>query len=364
MKNIKPFKDYQKIEENLLGDLQRLNPRRLENDKKALELIEDIELDFLENGEDLRKVNIIDNSIGKEIDFHNIRIGKDYTLSYVFGKYHPIVRNIHSGNREAGDRRVKITAIPFTLILNKNSLEKFFRARRVELGTVRVEDVETKHNYARNPNIGNHALYIEKEDKYKISGDVANTLLNFFLKRYNKKYPDLKKSTYKGPMNIDRIEKGLKPTMKYISATTKDGKNISVEFKKGADERLLKKMISNMTEEEYDKYWRKKREEEYLPIEKKGKEEKLEMEKKIDKIFKEYGINLESSKWEKYGFSLIYIPGYEFTIQFRYEGEDLSDRIKEMLKKDIDGYKGELVRTDYGLSKNDKARYYTIKYEK
>jgi hypothetical protein len=166
MKNIKTFEQHTSINENLLGELQRLNPERLKNDEKALDLIDDIKEDFLENGEDLRKVSILDDTTSNEISFSKIEIGKSYTLSYVFGKYHPVVRNIYSGNREAGDRRIKIVAIPFSFTISRNSLESLFRANRINLGTVRVTDVSTQHNYQRNPNIGNHALYKEKEDKY------------------------------------------------------------------------------------------------------------------------------------------------------------------------------------------------------
>jgi hypothetical protein len=364
MKNIKTFEQHTSINENLLGELQRLNPERLKNDEKALDLIDDIKEDFLENGEDLRKVSILDDTTSNEISFSKIEIGKSYTLSYVFGKYHPVVRNIYSGNREAGDRRIKIVAIPFSFTISRNSLESLFRANRINLGTVRVTDVSTQHNYQRNPNIGNHALYKEKEDKYKISGDVALTIFNFFNNKYKEKYPDLKDSRYKSSLNISRIEKGLSPTLKYIDAKTKDGENVSAELRKGDDERELRKMVSNMTRGEYDKFYKKRGEKEYEPIDAKNKEEKKAKEEKINKLFKENDINLTPTDWERYGFSIShYLPGYEFIVSFRSK-EELKNKIKNALKTEIDGYKGELVRVQDGLLKNDDSKYYTLEFKK
>ena len=95
MKNIKTFKQHN---ESTLGDIQRLDPRRRDSDQKGINLFNDIEKDYIENNKDLRKVSILDGG-GSKISLNSIEIGKDYSLSYVFGKYHPVKRSNHSGNK-------------------------------------------------------------------------------------------------------------------------------------------------------------------------------------------------------------------------------------------------------------------------
>ena len=206
MKNIKNFNQYN---ESIRGGIQRsIDPYRKESDDKVLSLFKDIIEDY-EKYNDLKKVKIIDDG-GTSISLDKVRIGKDYTLSYVFGKYHPVLRDIHSGNREAGDRRIKIKSIPFSVTIRKNELEKMFNTNRINLGKVKVEDIKTNHNYDRNPNIGNNALFKEKIDEYNISSDIANQIFNYFINEFKSKYPDLDKSKYKGSMSIRDIERSVK----------------------------------------------------------------------------------------------------------------------------------------------------------
>lgn len=363
MKNIKTFKQHN---ESILGDIQRLNPERRKNDQKGKDLFNDIKEDYLENEEDLRKVNIIDDG-GNKISLDSITIGKYYSLSYVFGKYHPVYRSNHSGNREAGDRRIKIVSIPFSFTIRKNELEKAFNTDRIKLSEVRVNDTKTKYNYNRNPNIGNNARFIEDENEYKISSDIANEIFNFFIGEFNKKYPQLSKSKYKGELGVRDIQKGVNPTLKYVSVTSKDGKELTVPINYGENEKELINKVKNMTKEEYDEYDKSKKEELYKKIDEETNRKKNNLEQDLDKFFKGIGIDLsdEISQWNKYGFTLKgFIDGYEFLVEFRYKGDDMSDKLKSELNKfEIDGYKGKLLRVSDGWS--DKTHnYYLIQFTK
>jgi hypothetical protein len=284
MKKVKTFKQHN---ESIWGDIQRgINPFRKEADEKATSLFQDIIEDY-EKYNDLKKVTINDDG-GNSISLDEVRIGKYYTLSYVFGKYHPVLRDIHSGNREAGDRRIKITSIPFSITIRKNELEKMFKTNRINIGKVRVEDIKTNHNYDRNPNLGNNVLYKEKKDEYNISSDVANQIFNYFINEFKSKYPDLDKSKYKGSMSIRDIEKGVSPVIKYIYVKGKDGEDITVGIRKGDNIEEIKKMVSNMTKAEYDKYYKEKQERLYKPSSDKMKARQEEVEKKIEVLKQEF----------------------------------------------------------------------------
>jgi DNA-binding transcriptional MerR regulator len=360
MKN-KHIKSFNQYNESLWGDIQRgLNPYRKEADEKATSLFQDILEDY-DKYPDLKKVKINDEG-GNSISLDKVRIGKYYTLSYVFGRYHPVLRDIHTGNREAGDRRIKITSIPFSITIRKNELEKMFKTDRINIGEVRVEDIKTNHNYERNPNVGKHALYKEKIDEYNISSDIANQIFNYFINEFKSKYPDLDNSKYKGSMSIRDIEKGVSPVIKYIYVKGKDGEDITVGIRKGDNIEEIKKMVSNMTKTEHDKYHRQKQEELYKHSSDKMKARQEEVEKKIDQMFKKNGIELETSKWDKYGFSLRGNIDYDFNIQFKYN-KDISTEIKSAIKDGLDDYKIELINVSDGWS--DKSqKFYTIEFKK
>lgn len=355
MKYLKQFDQYN---ENIFGDIKRLDPNRAKSDEKAIKLFEDIIKDYYENNNDLKKVKIIDDD-KSAISLDKIKIGKNYTLSYVFGKYHPVLRDIHSGNREAGDRRIQINSIPFSITLRKNSLEKIFNTKRINKGRVTVKDVKTNHNYDRNPNIGNHALYKEKIDEYTISSDIANQIFNFFINEYNKKYPELGESKYKGSMSIRDIEKNINPVIKYIDVKSKDNKNVTVAIRKGDDISEIKNMIKNMTESEYNEYHKKKNKELYKSSEDKMKIRVKEIGKKIDKLLKDNGINLKSTEWEEYGFTLTGNIDYDFTIQFMYD-KDISNLIKSLIKNGFDHYSIELINDN----EYNNIYFYAIKFTK
>jgi hypothetical protein len=362
MRNIKTFKNYN---ENLIGDIQRLDPRRRDSDKKGINLFNDIKKDYIENNEDLRKVNILDDG-GNKISLNSIEIGKDYSLSYVFGKYHPVKRSNHSGNREAGDRRIKVISIPFSFKIKKNDLEKAFNTSRVKLPEVRVTDIRTKHNYNRNPNIGNRALFIEDEDKYKISSDVANKIFNFFINEFNLKHPELSKSRYKGEMNLKDIRKGIKPTIKYLNLRSKDGKEITYPLRHGENEKEVVSKIKNMTKKEYEDYYKVEQKKLYKKSSEEDNIKREKLERELSNFFKSINIDLSDNinEWNKYGFVLkSFIDGYEFIVEFKYK-DDVSNRLKSELEKfEIDGYKGSLRRVSDGW-KDKSEKYYLIEFTK
>ena len=345
MKNIKNFKKYN---ESILGDIQRLNPVRRDSDQKGRNLFNDIKKDYLENGEDLRKVNIIDG-FGNKISLDSVEIGKEYSLSYVFGKYHPLLRSNHSGNKKAGDRRIKITSLPFSFTIRKNELEKAFNTSRIKLPDVKVTDIKTKHNYNRNPNIGKNALFIEDKENYKVSSDVANVIFNFFINEIVVKYPQLSKSRYKGEMSIRDIQKGMNPTIKYLHIKSKDGKDITVDIKYGENERDIINMVSNMTEHEYNKYSKSKKEEAYKKSNEVSINNKKVIENKLDKFFKSIGVDLSSNidEFNKYGFRMGgFLDGYEFIVEFRYK-QNLATDAPVLILEGIQGAKWNEVTDVY-----------------
>ena len=77
---IKKFKEYvnenYSYNESLYDDFLRLDPKIVKNNEYFIELVHEIETDFYENNEDLRKVFIIDGNSNYNINFSNITIGK------------------------------------------------------------------------------------------------------------------------------------------------------------------------------------------------------------------------------------------------------------------------------------------------
>ena len=362
MKNIKTFKQHN---ESLLGDIQRLDPRRRDSDQKGRDLFNDIEEDYIENNKDLRKVSILDGG-GSKISLNSIEIGRYYSLSYIFGKYHPVKRSNHSGNREAGDRRIEVISMPFLFTIRKNDLEKAFNTSRVKLPEVRVKDIRTKHNYNRNPNIGNHALFIEDKDEYKISSDVANEIFNFFINEFSLKYPKLSRSRYKGEMSVRDIQKGIKPTIKYLYIKSKDGKDVTYPLRHGENEKEVVSKIKNMTKKEYEEYYKLEQKKLYKKSSEENNIKREKLEKELDNFFKSINIDLSNniSKWDKYGFVLkSFIDGYEFIVEFKYNS-DISNKLKNELKHfEIDGYQGSLERVSDGW-KDKSEKYYLIEFTK
>lgn len=329
---------------------------------QEIKFFNDILKDFKDNNEDLKKVHIIDDG-GSKISFSEIVIGNYYTISYVFGKWHPVKRDIHSGNKEAGDRRIKITSIPTSLTLRKNELEKAFNTDRFQLGKVTVKEELTTNNYERNPATGNHRLYNTETKEYKISSKLGLKLLNYFKELWEEKYPGVN-SRYKGPMIIREIEKGISPTLRYGYTKSKDGVEVTYAIRKGDNEKDIIKKINNMTREEYDLYYKQENEKLYKKSDDLTKKEKNTISEEIDKLFKANNIILEPTEWEPLGFRLSsFIKDFEFRVEFKSE-KDIKDKVKEILSKNkISGYTGDLVRVSDGYSEKS-IKHYLIIFEK
>lgn len=452
MKHINNFKQFN---ENIIGDIARLNPNRKQNDDKFSKLIDDVIEDFNNNGKDLRKVHIIDDSEDNEISFSKIEVGKSYSFRYVFGKYHPVKRNLFSGNKENWDRRIKVVKIPFSLTLRKDSLEKFFRTKRLNLGYSRVEDEVAKKEAleqtekliieklkANINNSGSHtneilkhlkkqkfnpigaylkinswddfsillilpeneflsdkiysvynylteledkvssefyklnvsicdtdgevddncikadgyAIHKPRKEEYKVSADMANYLFNFFVKEYDKQYPDLKGIRNKNSMEISDIQKGVSPAVKFITVKSKDGKDLTYHLRKNEDEKEVRQRLSNMTEAEYEKYWKQRREEIYADSNKKSKQQEEQIKSKFDEVVN--GLNIEIEKdWKR----VMVLGDYEVRIELATKQKDV-DINKLPIPKEFDGYN--LKHKDARDSYDGKMKWITILYEK
>jgi hypothetical protein len=360
MKNIKRFNNF-KLDEGIFDDISRLNPERKANDIKFSELTQDIIEDFEANNKDLRKVKILDDG-GTDISLDKIKIGKSYSFVYVFGKYHPVLRDIHTGNVENGDRRIKLSKVPFSFTIRKNELEKMFNTGRVNTGVCRVSDVKTTPNYDRNPNIGNYRLHNTKKDEYKISSDMANYIFTYFMEQYDTQYPELKGIKSKSSWDIRDIKKGVPVPTKFITVKGKDGDDLTLQLRKGDNEKEIRQKLSNMTKAEYEIYCKQKRDEIYADSNKKSKAEKEAMSEKISTVIKSLGINLKSeSKWEPNGFSLQYYS-YAMSIDFKTNDMDVVEKIKGIKDKGIDGFKFKNIRVSDGLGNSD-MKFIHIEYE-
>jgi len=358
---MKHVKSYDELNESIFGDLGRLDPKRYDNDKKFLKLYKEIIDDFNKYDQDLRKVAIINNK-GKSITSSEINVGDRATLTYVFGKFHPVYNNIHTGNSRAGKRKIKISYIPFSITLRKNELEKMFKTSRINLKKVRVKEEKTIDNLEYNPNISKNygifeeptesdrkkmAMYHEIEDEYRVSADVAGKLLKAFVDEYHRQYPSIK-GKYMNSMEISDAKAGIKPVLKYIDVINKDGEELILDIREGDDEKEIRDMLKNMTKKEYDAYCEKKKKETYGEKWKKDEElKKAGIEKwknKFINLFKKY--NIETCP---YGggdksfdnFDLRYY-GYEIQVAFYVNKDisenDLDERIKKLSKEDFENY--------------------------
>lgn len=350
---MKHINNFEQFNENIIGDIARLNPNRKQNDDKFSKLIDDVIEDFNNNGKDLRKVHIIDDSKDNEISFSKIEVGKSYSFRYVFGKYHPVKRNLFSANKENWDRRIKVVKIPFSLTIRKTYLEKEFGSSRIGLGYCRIEDEVAVPNYERNPNIGNHAIHKPRKEEYKVSADMANYLFNFFVEEYDKQYPDLKGIRNRNSMDISDIQKGISPAVKFIKVKSKDGKDLIYQLRKNEDEKEVRQKLSNMTEAEYEKYWKQRREEIYADSNKKAKQQEEQIKSKFDEVVNGLNIEIESKR-------IMVLGDYEVRIELATKQKIDLNRIS--LPKDLDGYK--LKSKDLKDSYDGKMKWITIIYEK
>jgi len=340
--------------ENIIGDIARLNPDRKENDEKFSELIDDVIEDFNNNGKDLKKVHIsIDDN---EISFSKIEVGKSYTLSYVFGKYHPVKRNLFYANKEDWDRRIKIVKIPFWLTIKKNYLEKAFGTKRIGLGFCRVEDEIAIPNYGRNPNIGKYAVHVPKKVEYEVSADMANYLFNFFVEEYDKQYPELKGIRNKNSNDILDIQSGVSPVVKYITVKSKDGEPLAWPLRKNENEKKIKQKLSNMSLAEYEKYLKQRQDEIYYYSNKKSKEKEEQIKSKFGELISNLDIEIEED-WEK--IRVLGDYGVKIVLATRQEDVDIN---KLPIPEEFDGYN--LKDKNMSSSFDGEKKWITIIYEK
>lgn len=343
---IKKFKEYvnenYSYNESLYDDFLRLDPKIVKNNEYFIELVHEIETDFYENNEDLRKVFIIDGNSNYNINFSNITIGKRYNLSYVFGKYDPVHGSLTSGNRKESDKRIEIINIPFSFTFLKDELEKMFNTNRLKYPETTLKVTELKPNYNRNPNLGNHRISNEIEKVYKISSDLAEYLFSFFYNKYNEQYPELKKSNYRSERSIKDIKIGISPIIKHVNIKTKDGKNNTYGLRADVDLKKIKSIASQMTENEFSDFTQKQRSELYKPHDDYLKSKKNKIKNKINEILiKENIISEESVKYS-------YLSLGDSRFNYSNEtSEDFSKKIKDIFKDiEIEGFKLVNVHVD------------------
>ena len=323
--------------ESLYGEISRLNPNRLSNDEYAYDVFDEMKEDFEKYDRDLKKVKIIDDNgsivkIGSSID-----LGRNAKLFYLFGEYHPVNNDHHSGNNKAGNREIIIKFLPFSVVLKKNSLEKAFNTNRVSPLKVNMIDKKWVNNPIYNPNISGKIKFNEEptkreremmvrlkeeENDVRISPDISGRIFKYFLKEFNVQYPKLKKGTIKGSTQIRDIQKDVEPTIKYIHVRNKDGVELTYSLRYGDNENEIRKMLYNMTRDEYDIFWKKRNNDLYKDSNDKREIEKDKVEKEINELIVKYDIKLESkSEYEKFGYRLSYNPPYSLKIDFRILGE-------------------------------------------
>ena len=348
----------------LFRSISRLNPKRYDDDSKFTNLANEMVEDFEKNGKDLRKVKI--TSDNKKITISSsINIGESGSLIYIFGRYHPVKNNIHSGNTEAGNRRIETHFTPFSIVLKKNSIEKAFNTSRLNSLKIRVKDIKVKNNIDYNPNISigidntpsegdrKRMVRFHKDvEEYKVSPDIAGKVLKYFIDQYNEQYPDLKDSKYKGPFNISDIDKGVSPIIKYISVFNKNGDSLLLGLRKGESEKEMKSMLKKMTKEEYDIFCKKRDEDIYKSsIEKSNLETKIAEEKWIDKMTilgEKYGIVINTLYGQSYDIRVY--GDYEVVISFSTKQDE--KKVNEILKKMVNENFNEYKKKSYDVRRS------------
>jgi len=365
MKYLKNFKEIN--EESLYGELSRLNPKRYKNDVKVSSLFEEIKQDFIKNGKDLRKVSIRNSKDkNKFFDDGKLSIGRFDNLTYLFGKFHYVNNNVYSGNDYPGKRKIEISYTPFEILFKKNSLEKMFNVGRIRPLKITVTDTKIIKNPIYNPNITRNLGFRnqptereremmvrlkEEKDEYKISPDIGGKIIKYFIDEYNKQYPQLKKSKYKGSMSIDDIERGVPPTVEYIDFFNKYGDEIICDVRYGDDVQKLKKLLYNMTKEESDEYCKNKKNELYKDYNTEREKTKLEKREKIinnikksefNKYIKDFDIRLY---WDYFNVNVrITQDNYDF---FKKVEDDFGEMLVDIDNKSL-GYKIRESHSDWG----------------
>lgn len=367
--------------ESLYGELSRLNPNRMKNDEKLYDLFEEIKEDFEKYGRDLKKVKLINDNgspikIGDSLD-----IGMSGSLYYLFGKYHPVTNDPHTDNKKAGNREVKISYVPFSIVFRKNSLEKAFNTSRFNPLKINITDTKIINNPEYNPNLSTNLLnrneYPTENDRkkmvrlntivdeYKVSPDIAGKIMKYFIKEYKLKYPKLNKSKFKGSNQIKDMEDGVQPILKFGSVKSKDDKDVTYSLRYGEDENSKREMISRMTKKEYDEYYKKRNKELYKPHEDKKKEIEDQKISEISNIISKYNIDFREDKFFKNKKYEIRYYGYSIKIVFmieNYKENDTELKIKELISdKYFDEYESNYnIRDTY----DKKFKWVDIHFDK
>lgn len=272
MKNLKYFENFEPMDnrwdimnkseiipymnENIIGDFARLRPGSREgtknklagrkgDDNYAVEIYNDMVNDFEENGRDLRKVLIVDNT----------------RMSYIFGEFHPVENSIMSGNiGDNGKKKITVTYVSGELLLKRDELEKAFgvsRGLKMSKGRIKIEEdyPNPRHDPDFHPNLwGTKLTQTEKEryrrfnhksEEFKITYDLAKSFINYFIKEYNKQYPELKKSKYKNEMSIRELDKTGRVKIGYVDVFDKEHNEIVYEYFSKKEKKKLEKYIKD-----------------------------------------------------------------------------------------------------------------------
>tara|TARA_R110000772_G_scaffold2410_1_gene8284 strand:- start:11856 stop:12953 length:1098 start_codon:yes stop_codon:yes gene_type:complete len=310
MKHIKTY-------ESLHGEILRLNPNRRFDDNKAKNIIKEIKIDFEKFDKNLLKVKIVNDNGDNIFSNNKLEIGNKGNITYIFGKHHSTNNDIHTANNQEGNRKIEIHYFPF-------SIDKSFDVSKMQIRVKETIVIDNPNYDSNSRKQGEMHHYDYIENKFKISPDIANKILKYFIEEYKEQYPELKKSRYLGPMQINNIKRGIKPTIKYLEILTKDGKRIMTSLRSGDNEEEFSKMVSNMTEEEYGLY-NKGRDAKANNIDDKKKAKKKHfLERQINKLIQKSNIKLpetDMTKYRKYGF---YLKRYgpDLVIEFRISTED------------------------------------------
>ena len=111
-----------------------------------------------------------------------------------------------------------------------------------------------------------------------------------------------------------------------------------------------------MTEAEYEKYWKQRREEIYTDSNKKAKDQEEQIKSKFDELLN--GLNIEIEKdWKR----VMVLGDYEVRIELATKQKDV-DINKLPIPKEFDGYN--LKHKDARDSYDGKMKWITIIYEK
>jgi hypothetical protein len=256
MKNIKGFEEF--ANESIFGNVARLGlgdrpntknkiAGRQDDDNCAVEIYNDMIKDFDKYGRDLKKVMMM----------------SDTRMSYVFGEYDKIYNSPMTGNERVGNKKVTITYIPAEVLLKRNSLEKTFGVSsglKLAKGRIEITEILENPNYSPNYHPGFEKtmrrdftdsernmmrMYDRKEEEFKITYDLAKDFCDYFLKEYNKQYPQLKKAEHKNLWSIGEIEQGKKPNLGYVDVFDKNHNEIIYGYDDVKDKKKIEKYIKD-----------------------------------------------------------------------------------------------------------------------